>query len=363
MPEVPEPTFPGNLLSDGLKDFLPHPYRHALILGKFMPIHAGHVHLIAAAARQAERVTVLVCSLLREPLEGALRYRWARETLAHLPSVRVVHVADEVPAQPEDSPDFWTIWVPLIHHYAGADLDVVFTSETYGIELGRRLGIPDVCLDPARSAVPISATRIRENPLTNWNFIPEPVRPHFVQRVALVGAESSGKSTLAAALARHFGTAWVPEFVRDYLEDGPNIDYTAADLHAIGAGQRALERAYRALPGPVDTGLLFCDTDALTTATWAELYFGQGHVPAGLIRFAQTDRYALSLLLAPDLPWVSDGIRDRPSDAQRHHHFARLRWWLESVGRPYILISGDGAARQHAAVAVVEGLRAGPSPQ
>ena len=328
-------------------------YRHALVLGKFMPIHAGHLHMIRAAAQRADHVTVLVCTLLREPLPGVLRYRWATETLAHLPNVRVVHVSDEVPAQPEDSPDFWAIWVPLIHRYCGFDLDVVFTSEAYGAELGQRLGIADVCLDPARAAVPVSATAIRENPLRNWGFIPDAVRPFFVQRVALLGAESSGKTTLAAALAAHFGTAWVPEFVRDYLEDGPNLDYAPADLQAIGAGQRALERAYTKLPDPRKTGWLFCDTDALTTTVWAEQYFGEGHAPPGLVGFAQADRYALTLLLAPDLPWMPDGTRDQPDPARRAWFFGRLRHWLGTVGRPYVVIDGDGPARLARAVAAV----------
>ena len=328
-------------------------YRHALVLGKFMPIHAGHVHLIEAAAQQAARVTVLVCTLQREPLAGALRYRWAAETLAHLATVRVVHVADEVPAQPEDSPDFWAIWVPLIHASCGTDLDVVFTSEAYGTELGRRLGIAAVCLDPARTTVPVSATRIRTAPLANWAFVPAAVRPHFVQRVALLGAESSGKTTLAAALAAHYATAWVPEFVRDYLNDGPNLAYTTADLRAIGAGQRALERAYRHLPGPLATGLLLCDTDALTTTVWAELYFGEEQAPPALVELALADRYAFTLLLAPDLPWVPDGTRDQP--ARRAWFFERLRHWLARAGRPYAVISGAGAARLAQGRAAVDG--------
>ncbi len=333
------------------------PYRHALVLGKFMPLHAGHEFLISEAAARADYVTVLVCTLLREPIPGTLRYLWAAATLARLPNVRVVHVSDEVPAQPEDSPDFWAIWVPLIHRYCHSvagrpDLDVVFTSEDYGAELGRRLQIPAICLDLARTNVPISATRIRENPLANWAFIPTAARPYFVTKVALLGAESSGKTTLAAALAAHFHTVWVPEFVRDYLEDGPNIDYTAADLHAIGAGQRALERAY----APLSNGLLFCDTDALTTATWAELYFGENHVPPGLTRFAHADRYPLTLLLAPDLPWVPDGTRDRPDQAQREHHFNRLRHWLEKANRPYVVISGKSDARFNTARQAVEAL-------
>jgi len=65
-----------------------------LVLGKFLPYHAGHPHLIRTARAQCDELTVLVCSVRREPIPGALRFRWVRD--AH-PDCRVVHVAEEVP--------------------------------------------------------------------------------------------------------------------------------------------------------------------------------------------------------------------------------------------------------------------------
>src|SRR5215207_783182 len=107
-----------------------------LVLGKFLPYHAGHAHLIRAARAEVEELVVLVCSLPGDPIPGALRYAWVRE--CH-PDCRVVHVAEEVPQAPEDDERFWPIWTELIARRAGP-IDVVFTSEDYGDELARRLG-------------------------------------------------------------------------------------------------------------------------------------------------------------------------------------------------------------------------------
>ena len=90
-----------------------------------------------------------------------------------------------------------------------------------------------------------------------------------MQRISLTGPESAGKSTLAAQLAAHYGTAFVPEFAREYLEkNGPA--YALPDLAAIARGQLAAEDAAAAQA----TRLLFCDTDLLVIKIWAENAFG-----------------------------------------------------------------------------------------
>ena len=81
-----------------------------LVLGKFLPYHAGHAHLIRAARAQVDELVVLVCSVEREPIPGALRFRWVRDSHS---DCRVVHVAEEVPQAPEDDPEFWPIWTDL----------------------------------------------------------------------------------------------------------------------------------------------------------------------------------------------------------------------------------------------------------
>jgi len=150
-----------------------------------MPLTKGHCFLIDTALACADRLTILVCTLQREPIEGQLRYRWVRETYSEemYPQCRVVHVTEEVPSFPHEHPDFWQIWKALILRYT-PDVDVLFTSEEYGDKLAETLGCRHVCVDLLRKRVPISATMVRDDPLGNWEYIPAAVRPHYADDIA-----------------------------------------------------------------------------------------------------------------------------------------------------------------------------------
>ena len=189
-------------------------YATGMILGKFMPVHKGHQHLIDFARRQVEHLTILVGSLSSEPIPGHLRYQWVQELY---PDVTVVHCTDENPQYPHEHPDFWAIWVRSIRKFLPVGPDAIFSSEEYGEELARHLGAVHIPCDLSRSAVPVSATQIREDPYASWRYIPEPVRPYSAKRVVVYGPESTGKTTLAARLAEHYRTVWVPEYARSYL--------------------------------------------------------------------------------------------------------------------------------------------------
>jgi HTH-type transcriptional regulator, transcriptional repressor of NAD biosynthesis genes len=152
--------------------------RTGLVLGKFMPLTTGHCYLIDAALNHVDRLTILVCSLRREPIDGHLRYRWVKETY---PQCNVVHVTDELPSYPHEHPDFWDLWKALILRYA-PEVDMVFTSEEYGDKLAETLGCRHICVDLARTTVPISATMVREDPLRYWQYIPPAVRPYYAGR-------------------------------------------------------------------------------------------------------------------------------------------------------------------------------------
>jgi NadR type nicotinamide-nucleotide adenylyltransferase len=169
--------------------------------------------------------------------------------------------------------------------------------------------------------------------MLQWEHIPSIVRPHYVRRIAILGAESTGKTTLAESLAREFHTVWVPEFGRAYCEDRDARTLDAKDFDAIGRGQASAEdegarRADR---------ILVCDTDLLTTCTWSDLIIGSR--PAWLAEEARRRRYAHVLLLDADVPWVNDGtrvLRDR-----RVEHTLMLRLGLEQAGQPYTMLSGS----------------------
>lgn len=170
--------------------------------------------------------------------------------------------------------------------------------------------------------------------------------------MAVFGTESTGKSALAAALARRFGEPWAAEYVRQFWDehDGRIV---AEDLDAIARGQieneeRAAAQARR---------VVFCDTELLTNVLWADLLF-PGACPAWVRAEAErrSRQYALYLLCEADLPWEPDPQRAFPDPADRPRLHARWRETLESRGLPFVTIAGHGPEREARAAAAVQRL-------
>ncbi|MCU0433283.1 MAG: AAA family ATPase [Bacteroidia bacterium] len=310
-----------------------------------MPLHNGHLYLIEKALEKAELLTVLVCTTRREPINGELRYHWMRECMSNRPRVKVIHVTDEVPSYPHEHPDFAAIWTALLKRYIDAATEVVFTSEEYGNDIASWLSIAHCCVDPERNHVPVSATEVRNNPVKFWEFIPPPVRPHYVQKIVLTGPESTGKTSLCEELAAHFHTVWVREYGREYfLEKNGKLD--AGDFFHIAQKQIELENeaALRA------NKILICDTDPMVTAVWSEIYLRE--IPEKLLQTSIEQQYSLHLLMDIDIPWVNDGTREFP--ALRQWHFNRLEQELIHRQRKFERIGGSGSERTQNAIAAIE---------
>jgi HTH-type transcriptional regulator, transcriptional repressor of NAD biosynthesis genes len=165
-----------------------------------------------------------------------------------------------------------------------------------------------------------------------------------MKTVCLHGPESVGKSALAAQLAAHFATVFVPEYGRTYCEAfGTDLDN--ADLLKIAQAQAAMAQA----AAEQANRLLILDTDPLMTAVWSDLMLGSRDP-----WFAAFDDYAdLYLLLDTDLAWVDDGTRIYGDDATRANFFDRCREELVARGVRWSLVSGTGEARTRAALAAI----------
>lgn len=162
-------------------------------------------------------------------------------------------------------------------------------------------------------------------------------------RLCFHGAESTGKSTLAAALSAELGVPWVPEYGREWAETR-GTDFTMDDLLAIAAGQdRAMRTAAAANPP-----LLLLDTDPLMTAAWAAMLFGS--VPAELMTYPKAERY---LLFDVDTEWVKDGTRFFGSPAERALFEALAEEMLIRAGVAYQRISGTWDERETAVRAAI----------
>jgi NadR type nicotinamide-nucleotide adenylyltransferase len=152
-------------------------------------------------------------------------------------------------------------------------------------------------------------------------------------RVAILGAESSGKSTLAAALAAHFQTAWVPEYLREFVDTRGRVPFEH-DQAGIARIQRERENAAAANAN----GFLFCDTAPLMTAVYSQVYWGR--VDEELQALARRHDYALTLVAAPDCPWEPDGLQ-RDSDEVRQRVHRVLVETLDERGIPFVVVEGS----------------------
>lgn len=317
-----------------------------MMLGKFMPPHRGHCYLADFARHYCDELTILVCTLEREPIDGALRYQWMRRMF---PDCNVVHVTDDLPQTPDEHPDFWPIWRDVVRRAMPEGTDLVFASEDYGFQLAEVLDAEYVPVDHDREMMPVSGTDVRRDPLGCWEYIPEEVRPHYLKRVCIFGPESTGKSTLAKDLAAHFDTVYVHEYARPLL-DFKNGACDWPDIERIARGQAAAEDAL----APRARRVLFCDTDPLTTTIWSDVFFGK--CPAWVEREARRRTYDLYLLTDIDVPWVDDNQRYFPEDAKRQDFFDRCLATLEASDRPFVRIRGDWKQRFQQAVEAVEQL-------
>ena len=312
-----------------------------LIIGKFMPPHAGHQFLIDEALQRVDRLDLVVFTKSAEPIPGPLRAAWLRELY---PRVAVHQLHLDHPTDYDD-PDVWDYWVNAIRSVVTNGPDLVFSSEDYGAELGRRLGAQHRLIDAGRTQVPVSATQIRAQPLRHWHYLPAPVRAYFVRRVCLLGAESTGKTTLAAALAEHFHTVWAPEYAREYLSANGNV-VTLADMPLIARGQAASEERLARVANRV----LFTDTNPLTTQLWHERYFGD--CPDDIRQLANERTAHLYVVCGLDVPWVADDLRDSPDHRSWFHE--RYCQELTERGLRYVVVSGSHEQRLAKAAVEVE---------
>lgn len=166
-----------------------------------------------------------------------------------------------------------------------------------------------------------------------------------VARVCLTGPESTGKTTLAARLAAHFGTVWVPEFSRQYAEARPD-PLVYEDVVAIAQGQIALEE--RLAAGAA--GLVILDTDILSSVVYSHYCYGD--VPERVMSAASERLADLYLLFSIDVPYVDDPVRS--SVEHRQALFALFQKALEDFGAGYVIVSGDWEERFGRAVREIE---------
>lgn len=337
-------------------------FRRGLVVGKFCPLHLGHELLIRRAQAQCDELVVL--SYSKPGFEGCeserraawLRMRFPEVASQVLDDARVAAACAERGVAPRELPadsagddahrHFVAWWLLDVR---GTPVDAVFTSEDYGDGfagvLAARFGAPvrHVCVDKARAAVPVSGTQVRADPHAWRQALSADVYASFVRRVALVGGESTGKSTLARALASALETAWAPEFGRELWEAKRGALAFDDMLHIARTQVEREESLARNA-----NGVLVCDTTPLTTSLYSEVLFG---AVAEELQQLASRRYDLLFLCAPDFDFVQDGTR-RDAAFRLFQH----QWHVGALQRgqvEHVLLEGTLEQRLAVAIAAI----------
>nr|WP_256464641.1 multifunctional transcriptional regulator/nicotinamide-nucleotide adenylyltransferase/ribosylnicotinamide kinase NadR [Erwinia amylovora] len=322
-----------------------------VVVGKFYPLHTGHIYLIQRACSQVDELHIIMgydeqrdrklfedSAMSQQPTVSD-RLRWLLQTFKYQKNIHI-HSFNEEGMEPY--PHGWDVWSAGIQEFMadrGIIADLIYTSEEADAPQFRaHLGVETVLIDPQRSFMNISGGQIRQDPFHYWEYIPTEVKPFFVRTVAILGGESSGKSTLVNKLANIFNTTSAWEFGRDYVfshlgGDEMALQYSDYDKIALGQAQYidfAVKYANR---------VAFIDTDFVTTQAFCKKYEGREHpfVQAMIDEY----RFDLVILVENNVPWVADGLRSLGSSVDRKEFQALLITMLEENNIRYVQVKQD----------------------
>lgn len=308
--------------------------KRGLVIGKFMPIHNGHIALIQFAASLCDELIVSMSYQEDDVIPGQLRFSWLQEIFKDNPKIKPALVKDDFDDESLPWPGRTKVWADFLKKQYGK-IDVMVSSEEYGTFLDEHLGAVHIPFDPARKQIPVSATLIRERPLTYWEFIPAVVRPYFVKKICFYGPESTGKSVMAKQMAAYYNTEFVPEVAREFVSSN---EFTIDDIIRIGHAQT--QRINEKLKSA--NKILFCDTDLITTQIYCRHYLGV--VPEVLYELEKKISYNQYFLFDIDVPWVADGMRDLRDSRQTMFEIFKRELEIRNIS--YLIVNGNYDERE-----------------
>ena len=316
-----------------------------LVFGKFLPLHTGHLSLIDFAVNNCDNLYVILCHSSEEEIPGINREQWLKQALLKYKRVTLIsfnYDETELPNSSVSSREVSKIWSEALKKLVPG-VDVVFTSEEYGNYLSEYMGIKHIAFDKHRLKTPVSATAIRNNPFYYWDFIADEAKPFFVKKVAIIGTESTGKSTLSEKLATHFHTVFVPEAGREIVEQTDNCSieqlYQISILHAKKIQQEILKA----------NKLLFLDTDLNITKSYSNFLFNHELTVSPWIE--EINKCDLYLYLESDAEFIQDGTR--LSKMNRDALSLSHKKILEKNRIKYLSISGNWNERFYMACDII----------
>lgn len=332
--------------------------KFGVVVGKFYPLHRGHVDLIQRASSKVEKLIVVVShhderdnklyidSKLKKVLTAKDKLKIVQKTFQNQNEVILPILVDETNCP--TYPDGWKEWAELVkteimsNRKVPSDFNwsetLFFTSEIRDIKGYETHFKPKeiVEFDPFRTSTNISATQIRENPYgSNWNYLPRAAREQLAVTIAIVGGESSGKTFLTDKLGNYFATTTVWENGRTYCDRELGGDESALqyeDYENISNGH-ALDLLFAKRNA---NRFIISDTDFVTTQVFCKTYEKREH-PSVQAKIDEI-KFDLTILLDNSTRWVDDGMRMIGGEKEREEFQNLLKETYDKNGIEYVEI-------------------------
>ena len=300
----------------------------SFVLGKFYPLHQGHISLIDFALSVSEKLIILVDNHESYLMSLEERVKRIKETY---PNVEVRGIQESTFQNPEESSEFWEYWKNICEKYVPEEKEAIIGSMEYVFDLAKVLNIKPIVIDIEREGINFSATRFRNDPKKEWKFLAPESKKFLCKKIAIMGAESSGKSTLVKKLANNFDTNFVPEYGRTFAENLERPFQTEdfveiAKFHDKHASVLAKHSNY----------YFFYDTEAITTLCWQDFLVQQkSEEIENIIRNQKIDLY---ILVPVQDQWVNDGVRYQKEKEERIIFYNKIKENLIRYNKNFIEI-------------------------
>lgn len=322
----------------------------AFVFGKFLPFHKGHEAMINFALTKCDFLTVLVCCSDKERIPDTLRKAWIEKAFEKEKNIEIRtfnYLESELPNTSTSSESVSKIWADVFKKQL-PDYSLLITSEEYGNFVAAFMNIQHIAFDIPKKLYPVSATAVRNDVFSNWQYVPDSVKPDLLLKVVILGTECTGKTTLTEKLAKYFNCSFVSEAGRDIIANSNT--FTFDDLYLVATEHaKRIEKSILA-----DSPLLIIDTNIHTTKSYSLFTFEKElEVSTDVYNSNKADLY---LYLNNDVEYLQDGTR--LNEVERNLLDFSHRKVLKDHNIEIIEVTGDWDERFEKAVEHINKLNA-----
>lgn len=320
----------------------------AFVFGKFLPFHKGHEAMINFALAKCDFLTVLVCCSDKENISSSTRKKWIDKAFEKEKNIEIRtfnYLESELPNTSTSSESVSKIWAEVFKKQL-PDYSLLITSEEYGNFVAAFMNIQHIAFDIPKKLYPVSATAVRNDVFTNWQYVPGSVKPDLLLKVVILGTECTGKTTLTEKLAKYFNCSFVSEAGRDIIANSNS--FTFDDLYLVATEHaKRIDKSILA-----DSPLVIIDTDIHTTKSYSLFTFEKElEISTDIYN---SNRANIYLYLNNDVEYIQDGTR--LSEAERNLLDLSHRQVLKDHNIDIIEVKGDWNERFEKAVVQINKL-------